>query len=166
MSNHIYPDQSDSAFDMKYTRAKVLPSDLRSKTSNGETRIIGSGIQENATNDPYVLPIASDAVLGGIKVGTGLTIDVDGTLNSDAPAGGGAWGEITGDITDQADLIGGDGKILPALLPDSGGGGTWGTITGDLTDQTDLNNALEELQAQINAGNSVGNKLFNYYNFI
>jgi lysophospholipase L1-like esterase len=32
----------------------------------------------------YVLPVASDSVLGGVKVGDNLTIDEDGTLNADA----------------------------------------------------------------------------------
>lgn len=30
----------------------------------------------------YSLPIASDTVLGGVKVGTGLSVDVDGVINS------------------------------------------------------------------------------------
>lgn len=34
------------------------------------------------TNSTYTLPIASNSVLGGVKVGTGLTITEDGTLNS------------------------------------------------------------------------------------
>lgn len=39
----------------------------------------------------YTLPIASDTVLGGIKVGDNLTIDVDGTLNADASASFGKY---------------------------------------------------------------------------
>lgn len=48
----------------------------------------------------------------------------------------------------------------------SSGGGPWGTIGGSLPDQTDLQGALDLLQAQINAITAIGNKLFNYYNFI
>lgn len=47
-----------------------------------------------------------------------------------------------------------------------GGGGTWGSISGTLADQTDLQAELDLLQSEINAVNPVGNKLFNYYNFI
>lgn len=46
-----------------------------------------------------------------------------------------------------------------------GGGGTWGTITGDMSDQPDLVEALEDLQDQISQKTTVGNKLFNHYNF-
>lgn len=45
--------------------------------------------EENYSGEPYVLPIASKDVLGGIKVGKNLTIDADGTLN--------ATGELTGE---------------------------------------------------------------------
>ena len=40
--------------------------------------------EENYSGKPYVLPIASKDVLGGIKVGKNLTIDEDGTLNAQA----------------------------------------------------------------------------------
>lgn len=132
MSNHIYPDQSDSAFDMKYTRAKVLPSDLRPKTSNGETRIIGSGIQENATNDPYVLPIASDIILGGVKVGSGLSIDVNGILSTSALSGGvtsvfGRSGDITAQLNDYSFSL-----ISGTAAPTQGGTGLASYAAGDL----------------------------------
>ena len=39
-----------------------------------------SGIEENANN--YSLPIASSTVLGGIKIGNGLSIDSNGVLSS------------------------------------------------------------------------------------
>lgn len=38
--------------------------------------------EENYSEKPYVLPIASETTLGGIKVGNNLTIDADGTLNA------------------------------------------------------------------------------------
>ena len=44
-----------------------------------------SGIEENANN--YSLPIASSTVLGGIKIGNGLSIDSNGVLSSN---GGGS----------------------------------------------------------------------------
>ena len=45
--------------------------------------------EENYSGKPYVLPIASKDVLGGIKVGENLTIDEDGTLNAQAGGSGG-----------------------------------------------------------------------------
>lgn len=36
--------------------------------------------------DPYVLPIASPTVLGGVKIGTGLSIDVDGIVSTGGSA--------------------------------------------------------------------------------
>lgn len=45
--------------------------------------------EENYSGKPYQLPIASNEVLGGIKVGENLTIDEDGTLNAQAGGGGG-----------------------------------------------------------------------------
>ena len=61
------------------------------------------------TNDSGFLnsiPIASSSVLGGIKVGSGLSISSGGVLSAN---GGGtaddvAWGHITGTMADQTDL--------------------------------------------------------------
>lgn len=49
--------------------------------------------------EEYELPIASDAVLGGIKVGDNLTIDEDGTLNATGGSGGGGadWAAAEGE---------------------------------------------------------------------
>lgn len=82
MSNNIYPDLTNSKFDMKYTQAKILPSDLKGP-SQGSSPVsgrpnIGSGIQQDTTNDPYVLPIATDTELGGIIIGNGLEVDDTG----------------------------------------------------------------------------------------
>lgn len=52
------------------------------------------------------MPMASPTVLGGIKVGTNLTIDAYGVLNASGGTGGdGVWGSITGTIGDQTDLV-------------------------------------------------------------
>ncbi len=50
--------------------------------------INGVVISSNVEFDEYELPIASESVLGGIKVGQNLTIDEDGTLNAQAGGGG------------------------------------------------------------------------------
>jgi hypothetical protein len=52
------------------------------------------------------MPKASATILGGIKVGTGLTIDAYGVLNAAAGSpGSGTWGSITGTLGDQTDLV-------------------------------------------------------------
>lgn len=56
--------------------------------------------------EPYTLPTASSAQLGGVKVGAGLAIDGNGVLSA---TGGGtadsvAWGHITGTLSNQTDL--------------------------------------------------------------
>lgn len=67
-----------------------------------------SGSYTDLLNKPaeYVLPTASSAQLGGVKVGAGLAIDGNGVLSA---TGGGqadsvAWGHITGTLTDQTDI--------------------------------------------------------------
>ena len=67
-----------------------------------------SGSYTDLLNKPaeYVLPTASSAQLGGVKVGAGLAIDGNGVLNV---TGGGqadsvAWGHITGTLADQTDI--------------------------------------------------------------
>jgi hypothetical protein len=67
---------------------------------NTDKEIFITGIDQSVTqqyllgnSSSYVLPIASNTVLGGIKVGNNLTIDSDGTLNA---TGGGGSGTLTG----------------------------------------------------------------------
>jgi hypothetical protein len=48
------------------------------------SRSLNGNINENIGGSSYVLPIASENVLGGIKVGENLTIEEDGTLNAQA----------------------------------------------------------------------------------
>ena len=55
------------------------------KTINGQS-LIGTGdITIEGGTDTYVLPIASDTALGGIKIGTGLNISEDGTVTVNIP---------------------------------------------------------------------------------
>ena len=42
---------------------------------------------DGSTAPPYVLPVASARILGGVKIGSGLTIDPDGTLNAQDSGG-------------------------------------------------------------------------------
>ncbi len=63
------------------------------------------GAQSFSQKVQSLLPIASSSVLGCIKIGANLTIDVNGVLNGLPGSGGAAWGSIGGLITDQTDLI-------------------------------------------------------------
>lgn len=45
---------------------------------------------DNGSDATYTLPVASTTVLGGIKVGANLSIDIDGFLNATAGGGGGS----------------------------------------------------------------------------
>jgi len=48
-----------------------------------------------AGGDNYTLPTATDSILGGVKVGTGLEI-ADGVLSATATGGGISWNNVTG----------------------------------------------------------------------
>jgi hypothetical protein len=50
----------------------------------------------------YTLPIAAASTLGGIKVGTRLSIDVNGVLSADVQSGG---GDVLGPASNTADYI-------------------------------------------------------------
>ena len=50
------------------------------------------------------IPTASASVLGGIKVGSGLSIDGSGVLSASG-GGSSAWGSITGNLSSQTDLF-------------------------------------------------------------
>lgn len=69
------------------------------KTINQQS-LIGSGnitIEGGGGGGGYVLPIASASLLGGIKVGSGLSIDANGVLST--TGGGGStvsWGQASG----------------------------------------------------------------------
>ena len=69
---------------------------------NGVTYIWNNqGFWEAEGSDGYVLPIASDIVLGGIKVGSRLTISGDGTLSADIQGGGGTTVGNLQEVTDE-----------------------------------------------------------------
>ena len=56
-----------------------------------------SGSYNDLTDKPaaYALPIATDAVLGGVKDGSGVTIAADGTLSADVLSVAGKTGAVT-----------------------------------------------------------------------
>ena len=92
---------------------------LNGRTSqliSGNVGATGDVIAYQTTEHDIKLPIASNDALGTIKVGSGLTINEDGTLSVTGSTGGGT----------------------------GGGNGVWGQITGTLSDQTDLWNELNK----------------------
>ena len=64
---------------------------------NTSTKVLYQYDGENwkAAGGEYVLPAATTSTLGGVKVGTGLTATVDGTLSIDTVA----WSKVTGTPT-------------------------------------------------------------------
>ena len=81
----------------------------------------------------YVLPVAGASTLGGVKVGSGLSVAGDGTLS----ATGGVWGSITGTLSSQSDL----NAALAARALTSGtlaqfAATTSAELAGVLTDET------------------------------
>lgn len=97
-----------------------------------------TGSYNDLKNKPtaYSLPKASTTVLGGIKVGDGLQVEADGTLNCTIDPGSGtvSWGNISGKPSFAEVATTGsynDLKDKPAIptnyLPLTGG-----TLTGDL----------------------------------
>ena len=78
------PSSSVSAIDSAVTNShthsnkSILDATTASYTTVDKTKL--SEIQDGANN--YILPVASDSILGGIKVGANLSVATDGTLNA------------------------------------------------------------------------------------
>lgn len=107
-----------------------LENGVNIKTINGET-LLGSG---DITIDTDI-PMASSSVLGGIKVGNGLTIDGEGVLSS---TGGGVadsvdWSNITS---------------KPSEFPPS-------SHTHEIDEITDLTNQLSQKQDKLVSGTNI-----------
>ena len=80
-----------------------------SQLISGNVGATGDIIAYQTTEHDITLPIASSDALGTIKVGSGLTITEDGTLNvtggtGTGGTGNGVWGQITGTLSGQTDL--------------------------------------------------------------
>lgn len=87
LANHYY---TKTAADQRF----LDPSEI--KTVNGQSligqgnvEISGGGGGGAVVQNPYNLPVASGTTLGGIKVGSNLTISPDGTLSATVPTSGG-----------------------------------------------------------------------------
>ncbi len=113
--------------------------------------LAAGGIGEGGGGGGYVLPIASASTLGGIKVGSGLSIDANGVLS--ATGGGGGSVDHLSDIGDVTitDLANGQGIVWDAANgvwrnADVGGGGGGGGA--DLSDVwASLTNAVSDVYA-------------------
>lgn len=132
---------------------------LWSKTSGGQVVQFGvaaadfaevafSGDYDDLTNKPtitqYTLPPATAAILGGIKIGQGLNVTLDGTasaavLSVQGQAGAAKTGAVTLTRADMGlDILDANNKIKPEYLPDSITGamvyrGTWDASTNTPT---------------------------------
>lgn len=88
---------------------------------------------QDAMPTQYVLPVASNEVLGGVKVGTGLSITPEGVLSS---AGGGGGADLP--IASASQLggvkvgtglnVGVDGTLSVNIDAILGSGTTWGEL--------------------------------------
>ena len=85
---------------------QVIPTDLTINSNNllqlkdANGNAIGTGVTVSTTSggsNSYTLPIASNTVLGGIKVGSNLSIDSNGVLSATAT---GTGSEMTDDEVD------------------------------------------------------------------
>jgi len=100
-------DNVISSTDTKYTAGTNITIDENNVISS-----TGGGGGGSA----YELPIASDTVLGGIKVGANLTITEDGTLNAEAggSTGGGTVNSVNGEQPDAT----GNVQLMQVITPE------------------------------------------------
>jgi hypothetical protein len=71
------------------TNKPTIPTDLSDLTDNTNL-LAGAG-----GDGSYTLPVATDSILGGIKVGTGLTIDVNGVVSVTVDTFSGDYNDLT-----------------------------------------------------------------------
>ncbi len=127
-------------------------------------RYDGSGLEISSTYlkkieyTPYTLPIATNAVLGGIKIGAGLAISEDGTVS--VQAGGVAdavnWSDVIGrpfnSVKEEDFTIIGDSdsnKVL-AINPDN-----WVSTLTFAEAASVIQSALEDKQDKLIAGENI-----------
>ena len=90
---------------------------------DGTTITISSGVISASPGSSYSLPPATDLVLGGIKVGTGLNITVSGVLSVDTTGQGDVFGPSSTTDNTVARFDQATGKILQdslVFITDSG----------------------------------------------
>lgn len=150
--------EGTNQFTYNVTAAKsinITPSSIGAAASShnhnasqvsGLSKVATSGSYNDLTNKPsipsaYTLPKATTSTLGGIKVGDGLEITSDGTLNCIIDPGSGtvSWGNISGkpsvfatDIASINDLNSGWDALLKAApnIPSLNGYATQAWVNG------------------------------------
>jgi hypothetical protein len=113
------------------TRARAAISISGNLSYNSST-----GVISYTTPAAYSLPVATASVLGGVKQGTNITIDADGTISAASGGGGGssytlpvATASVLGGVKQGTNItIDADGTISAAS--GGGGGGGGGITTG------------------------------------
>lgn len=102
------------------TKVSELENDSNFLTSIPDNYVTDTELREAISGVQFELPIASDSVLGGIKVGTGLNITEDGILS--ATGGGTAdavnWENVIGRPTNLSQFTNDSGFITSDDLPD------------------------------------------------
>ena len=118
-SVQIGTGDNDEPMTIKYRDKKLLNADgtipyqrfSNYTPINGQVLYYDSSLGELAWKDvgqggggggSYTLPVASRNTLGGVKVGNGLNVTLDGTLS--VANQNTTWGSITGKLNNQADL--------------------------------------------------------------
>lgn len=115
------PDISNLALKSEIpTKVSELENDSNYLTSVPDNYVTDTELQEAISGVQFELPVATDSVLGGIKVGAGLNITEDGILS--ATGGGTAdsvnWENVIGRPTNLSQFINDSGFITSDDLPD------------------------------------------------
>jgi hypothetical protein len=110
------------------TNKPTIPTDLSDLTDNTNL-LAGAG-----GDGSYTLPVATDSILGGIKIGTGLTIDVNGVVSVTVDTFSGDYNDLTNKPTlfdgQYASLTGAPDLTVYQLAANA--------FSGSYTDLTDI----------------------------
>ena len=102
------------------TKVSELENDSNFLTSVPDEYVTDTELQDAISAAQFKLPIASNSVLGGVKIGSGLAITEDGILSA---TGGGvadsvAWENVVGRPTNLSQFTNDSGFITSDDLPD------------------------------------------------
>lgn len=82
--NIVYFENNTEASDVDIKASNIQVTDSGNKLNSNNVEDALIEINDKINTTAYTLPKATSSTLGGIKVGSGLTISTDGTLNSSA----------------------------------------------------------------------------------
>lgn len=102
------------------TKVSELENDSNFLTSVPDNYVTDTELQDAISGAQFKLPIASDSVIGGVKIGSGLAITEDGILSA---TGGGVadsvtWENVVGRPTNLSQFTNDSGFITSDDLPD------------------------------------------------